>query len=84
MRIIDARSGRDYIKVGDRIDYGAPVDEEGNPTGPAEWWQLKAVHDRVITADAIVATQDGIKAVPLTVRFFHPSFFLQRVAFFPS
>lgn len=84
MRIIDARSGRDYIKVGDRIDY--PVLENRARWGlPNEdWWQLVAVNDRGLWASAVIDGPEGRQVVPLALRFMHPAFPFQRVAFFPS
>ena len=78
LKIIDARSGRENIRAGDVVTY---------PDG--EWWSIERVVDRFFTATAYVhdhTTGSGgaAKPVPLGVRFTHPSFFLQRVAFFPS
>jgi hypothetical protein len=84
VRIIDARSGRDHIQVGDRIDY--PVTENRARWGlPNEdWWQLVAVNDYGLWASAVINGPEGRTTVPLRVRFMHPMFIGQRVAFFPS
>lgn len=72
MRIVDARSGKD-VAIGGRVDY---------PGG--EWWRLEHVSDRFFSATALVTSSDGARRVPLQVRFTHPAFFLERVAFYPS
>lgn len=79
LKIVDARSGRENIKPGQVVTY---------PDG--EWWELVRVVDRFFWADAYVHDQttgggaSSPKRVPLTVRFTHPKFFLERVGFFPS
>jgi hypothetical protein len=78
MRLIDARSGKDNIRVGDVIVYAA-----------GDWWQLVGLEDRYFWASAVVLDQTTggggrSKRVKLTVRFFHPNFLGKRVAFFPS
>jgi hypothetical protein len=78
MRIIDARSGKDGIKVGELVKY------PDNPDGTPEWWQLCEVRDRFFWAEAVVMGPGGVQTVPLAVRFFHPAFFGKRVGFFPS
>lgn len=84
MRIIDARSGKEP-KVGETITY---------PGG--EGFELLEIEDRFFSARARVRSfapahpDTGAETVsttgwvPLQVRFTHPSFFLQRVAFVPS
>lgn len=85
MRVIDARSGQD-MKIGETVRYGG-----------GEWLRLIDVDEGLLSANATIehCYRDygrGVDAgfvtsraiVPLAVRFLHPSFFLQRVAFIPS
>jgi len=85
MRVIDARSGKD-VQVGDVIDYGVTPAIVG---GQREWWKLLDVKDHVFTAQALVEYHQGdgttwTRWSPLTVRFTHPAFMFQRVAFVPT
>lgn len=74
MKIIDARSGLEDIKIGQRINY---------PGG--EWWKLVSVQTRSPwRVDVFVETNEGPKIVALHVRFMHPAFLFQRVGFYPS
>lgn len=84
MKVIDARSGKE-MKLGERVNY---------PEG--EWMRLIDVEPGLFSATATVQTcmRDESKPsrplaimtqqVPLTVRWMHPRFFLQHVAFLPS
>jgi hypothetical protein len=77
MRVIDARSGAD-VQVGDVVRYG-----------PGEWWKLLELDAGWTWANAWVEGElDGQRfgptLLPLQVRFTHPGFFLQRVAFAPT
>lgn len=77
MRIIDANTGTE-VKVGDSFE---------NVNG---CHQLLSVEERVFTARATFLSQEHRLAeprlvhVPLTVRYLHPGFFLQKVGFIPS
>jgi len=81
LRVIDARSGDD-VNVGDTVRYPDELHEDGRRH--PDWWQLVRVVDYVFWATAVVQTPRGAVRVPLTVRFTHPRFPLQRVGFFPS
>ena len=64
-----------------------PIDVRRNPK--PEWWKLLDVRDRFFSAKALVEyhQSDGetwTKWVPLAVRFTHPSYRFQRVAFAPT
>jgi hypothetical protein len=77
MRVIDARTGEE-VEVGDTVSYG-----------PDDWWKLIDVEHGWTSAKALVKGQMdgqrfGPKWLPLKVRFTHPGFFLQRVAFAPT
>jgi hypothetical protein len=77
MRVIDARSGRD-VKVGDVVRYGDD-----------DWWEMIDVAHGLTWANAMVVgvmhgERFGPTWLPLKVRFTHPGFFLQRVAFAPT
>lgn len=79
IRVIDARSGDD-VKIGQTVTY---------PEGAG--WTLLGVRDQIFSATARVRSWDASFGMaphehdqPLAVRFLHPSFFLQRVGFFPS
>lgn len=84
MRVIDTRSGHE-MRLGDTVSY---------PDG--EYVKLLDVDEGLLSANAVVeyVYRDFSKPerplvraqrqIPLTVRFTHPSFFLQKVAFIPS
>jgi len=74
VRIIDARSGADVV-VGQTITY---------PDG--EWWILRKFEPGIFKARAFVVGNRIISPqwVDMPVRYTHPGFFLQRVAFMPS
>jgi len=83
MRVIDARSGQ-TLTIGQRVEY---------PDG--EWLELVDVEPGVLSASAFIRTAcrdpggSGRVAVlsrqiPLTVRWLHPSFMFEHVAFIPS
>lgn len=82
MRVIDARSGRE-LKVGDIVDWGdgerlTLIDVEPG------WFSASAVIETVerdLDAQRLVTRR---MQVPLQVRFTHPAFFLQHVAFINS
>lgn len=71
MRVIDTRTGRE-LDVGSRVAGGL----------------ILGFRDRFFSATAIVGIERPggleMERVPLIVRFTHPSFFLRRVAFYPS
>jgi hypothetical protein len=83
VRIIDSRSGREDLKVGDVVRYPISTGFDGEPL-PAEWWQLLEVRDRWLWARVRIMTPHGEQEVPLAVRFMHPAFPFQRIGFFPS
>jgi hypothetical protein len=82
MRVIDARSGKE-MRIGDVVTYG-----EG------EKLRLLDIDEGLLSANAVVEnTYLDIRTnklvtqrsqIPLTVRFMHPGFLFQRVAFIPS
>lgn len=77
MRVIDARSGRE-VKVGDVVRYS-----------DGDWWELLDLETgftwaRAWVRGAIEYQTFGPRSLPLTVRFLHPEFPLQRVAFAPT
>ena len=77
MRVIDARSGQE-VSVGETIRYA-----EG------DFWTLVDLEHGWTWAHALVVGElhgkrFGPSWLPLTVRFTHPGFFLQRVAFAPT
>lgn len=88
MKIIDARSGKE-IKIGETIVYS---DEE--------YVKLLDVVSGIFKANALVQRKYPLKYktgihtdvgfaenqiwIPLVVRFIHPKYFLQHVAFIPS
>lgn len=79
MKIIDARSGQEVV-IGRRIDY---PDGEGITVLHVEPGILSARAEVVSTVldlgtGRLVTSRDW---VPLTVRWTHPRFFLQHVAF---
>lgn len=72
MRVIDAFTGKD-VCVGDSL------------VGPnGKTWTLVGLDDRWLRVTARIETEGHIHEVPLQVRFFHPLFFMQRIAFVPS
>ncbi len=80
MKIIDARSGQELVPGSD-VRY--PV-FNGEPD--SDNYQLLEVKEGWLTASArIRRLRDGnTRWTHLVVRFTHPSFFLQKVAFVPS
>lgn len=81
MRVIDARSG-------EVLTLGVPV-----AWGPNEWIRLERVMPGLLKARAVITTKEanrhGIllrrtREVDLQVRWTHPGYFLQHVAFVPS
>lgn len=81
MKIIDARSGRE-IKAGETIAY---------PDG--ESIRLDSYRPGILAADAVVTSttrnlsgrlETATAVVPLVVRWTHPNYFLQHVAFLPT
>jgi hypothetical protein len=71
-----------------------PAYEFGPPThcetpSHREWWKLLDVRDRFFSAEALVEYHQSDGTVwkrwsPLAVRFTHPSFMFQRIAFVPT
>jgi hypothetical protein len=73
MRIIDAYTGRE-------IQPGSVVP---SPEGSA--WKLLQVRDHLFEASALIQYPgQAPRWQELAVRFTHPKYFLERVAFFPS
>lgn len=72
MRVIDARSGEELVP-GMTMTY---------PDGSG--FTLLSVKPGLFTAYAKVNSNGVIQTVPLAVRWTHPRFFMQHVAFFPS
>jgi hypothetical protein len=82
MKVIDARSGQE-MKVGEAVHY---------PEG--EWLRLDAVVPGIFSAKAVITSADRHyqtgklvarqQTVPLRVRWLHPGFPFQHVAFIPS
>jgi len=81
MRVIDARSGQE-MAIGERIDY-----QDGESV------TLLEVRPGLLRAEALARTvhrtPEGRLAtaqawVPLVVRWTHPRFLFEHVAFFPS
>jgi hypothetical protein len=83
MKVIDTRTGGE-VKVGDTVRYGED-----------EAFTLLDVDESLFSATATINRtfrhfQTGElvvnlnEQIPLEVRFFHPAFFLQKVAFIPS
>lgn len=89
MRVIDARSGAE-LRVGDTVDWGngeflTLVDVEPG------WLSASAVIETVerdymsmTRGPALPKLITRRRQIPLAVRFTHPRFFLQHVAFIPS
>ena len=74
MRIIDARSGLELLDTDDVVEYA-----------DSEWYRVLRVEERTLTAHALVeGNRVGRRWVPLVVRYTHPGFFLQKVAFVPT
>jgi len=91
MLIIDAETGHE-VRVGgimkrDRriFDTEKQCYVEDEHKGEYDW-ELVKVEDRLFTARICIRyLKSGKEAwLPLIVRFTHPGFFLQRVAFIPS
>ncbi len=76
LRVIDARTGDD-VQIGDTVKY---------PDGSG--WKLLELDDWFFRVTARVCEFDAKTThehdQPLSIHFFHPAFFLQRVGFFPS
>lgn len=85
MKVIDARSGKE-MRIGDVVNY---------PDG--EWIRLISVDEGILSATAVIDTSeiayppgDGrklvrrTKKIPLGVRYLHPSYMFQKIAFIPS
>ena len=82
MKVIDARSGQE-ARLGVRIDYT-----------DGEWVKVIDVEPGLFSAAATVETcmldyrtgqlRTMVQQVPLQVRWTHPRYFLQHVAFLPS
>ena len=73
MRVIDAFTGRD-VKVGNTI-----------PSPDGGTWKLLHVEDAGLwMASALIERNQDVRRVPLAVRFMHPDFLFQRVAFVNS
>jgi hypothetical protein len=73
MRVIDAHSGRE-VKRGDVLWNG----HDRN-------YQIITIEPGIFSARMRIAYSDGKQAwIPLQVRWTHPSYFLQYVAFIPS
>jgi hypothetical protein len=95
MKVIDARSGRE-LRIGDTVDRGdgeklTLIDiDEGLFSASAfvEWTYRDYSESRPLDE---LAHRRGLaplvslrRQIPLQVRFTHPRYFLQKVAFIPS
>lgn len=91
MRIIDARSGKD-VSVGEWITYPSPktipdagVCLPGHGVVDRASYRLLAVREGLMSAEADYELADGNRGTgQLTVRFMHPGFMFQKIAFVPS
>lgn len=89
MRVIDARSGSE-MKLGDRVDYPHGEWMRLVDVNPGLFSATAVVETNVLhPADFHSAPSDRrfvrmTQEVPLTVRWFHPKFLFQHVAFIPS
>ena len=87
MRVIDARSGKD-VRVNEWILYPAGgsgvVCVNGQPCDP-DSYRMRALRPGLISAEGDFEFADGRRiTAPLRVRFTHPAFMGQRVAFVSS
>ncbi len=75
MRVIDARTGKD-VHIGETIVYDA---EEPN------WYRILEVKDRLMSVSALMEGNEIPRQwLPLQIRYTHPGFLFQRVAFVPT
>lgn len=74
MKVINVRDGQE-VRVGERLLMPAI---DGSHT------RLLAVEERLFSAVGVFDQDGELVRVPLQVRFTHPAFFLQKVAFIPS
>jgi hypothetical protein len=83
MRVIDARSGK-TVQIGETIEWRTGWCETHGPT----WIRLLNVRPDVFRASAVIQRGDRSRSetveIPLVVRWLHPSYFLQHVAFLPT
>ena len=86
MKIIDARLG-DEVQVGVSVIYSNIVEwPSGEDLGPDPGnYTLLEVEENFLSAYGTFRRSDGFEyRIELPVRFLHPRFFLQKVAFVPS
>lgn len=87
MRVIDARSGQD-MTIGATVRYGGGEQltlldiDEGLVSATAYVERVYLDFSKEVGGEAPLITDR--RQIPLQVRFTHPSFFLQKVAFIPS
>lgn len=74
MRIINVRDGQE-VQVGERLLMPAV---DGSNT------RLVAVEEHYFSAVGLFDQDGELLRVPLQVRYTHPAFFLEKVAFIPS
>jgi len=74
MRVIDARTGAE-VREGSRLAHE-----------PGWTYEILRIHPGILKASATVRHLESgkVSEQPLAVRWTHPSFFLQHVAFVPS
>lgn len=71
MKIVDANTGQ-QVRVGETFT---------NVNGTQH---LVRVREGLLSAQGLFVTPRGMVWVPLTVRYLHPGFLFQKVAFIPS
>jgi len=80
MKVIDVRTG-DELKAGDIVILPAVP----GVTRENDRYRILSVHPGFFNAHALIQWSSGtIERVPLQVRWTHPAFFLQHIAFWPS
>jgi hypothetical protein len=95
MRVIDARTGKE-LRLGDSVEYGAgerltliDIDEGLFSANAFVEWTLRDYSecrplDELAQRRRVPPLTTVRRQIPLQVRFTHPRFFLQKVAFIPS
>ena len=70
MKIVDAHMGN-VVRIGDNV--------------PGTNLRIVRVEEKILSANmTVVDPSGGVSTFPLTIRYTHPSFFLQKVGFIPS
>jgi len=78
MRVIDAHTG--FV-----VKPGVPVHLPWTGSGERPWYKLVSVDEGVLSAKAKLLFSSGdTREVPLTVRYLHPAFLFEKVAFVES